>query len=105
MDVGKVMIPANPLLPKSQYFDVKQAPECPLKDITFIQLEKFKKTKSVVAKMGEGFDQLGKKNMMRINADKKKEWDEAKKEKDKKVSANNPDFLHDVKMDEHTSLI
>ena len=55
--------------------------------------------------MGDGFDQLGKKNMMRVNADKKKEWDEAKKEKDKKVSANNPDFLHDVKMDEHTSLI
>jgi len=58
--------------------------------------------------MGEGFDQLGKKNMMRINEDKRKVWDEAKKEKDQKEkdrADGETKYERDVKMDEYTSLI
>lgn len=33
--------------------------------------------------MGDGFDQIGKTNMMRINVDKRKQFDQVKKEKDK----------------------
>ena len=34
--------------------------------------------------MNEGFDMVGKKNMMKINEDKRKMYEEAKREKDKK---------------------
>ena len=36
---------ANPILPKVMVNEVKQPPSCPLKDIQFVQLERFKKFK------------------------------------------------------------
>ena len=47
-------------------------------------------------KMGEGFDQIGKTDMMRKNQEKKKEQEAMKREKDDEVEA---------KMDEFTALI
>ena len=52
--------------------------------------------------MAEGFDQLGKTNMMRINDDKRKKLEESKKEKDKRF---NLEDVTEAKMDEYTSLI
>ena len=43
-----------------------------MKDIQFIQLDKFKFFKDqILVKMGEGFDKIGKKNMMRENMKQK----------------------------------
>ena len=76
----KMIIPAPMLMPKLVYQEEKQPPSCPLKDIEFIQLERFKRFKNVqVQTMGEGFDQIGKKNMMRINREKRKDYEEEKK--------------------------
>ncbi len=47
---------ANPILPKTVINEVKQPPSCPLKDIQFLQLERFKRFKNQIQKMGEGFD-------------------------------------------------
>ena len=70
--VEKEYIPANPILPKTQHPEQKQPPQCPLNDIKFIQLQKFKRFKEqALAKMGDGYDQVGKKNMMRENKMKK----------------------------------
>lgn len=38
-------IPANPILPKMVLNEPKQPPECPLSDIKFVQINKFKRFK------------------------------------------------------------
>jgi len=81
-DTAKLdIIPANPILPKTLINEIKQPPSCPLKDIQFVQLQRFKRFKDEMKyKMGDGFDQLGKKNMMRENKEKRKKFDDMKKE-------------------------
>jgi hypothetical protein len=65
--ISKIM-PAQPLLPKTWVKEVKPPPMCPLRNINFIKLAKFNlPEKRLVQMMGEGFDQLGKRNMMREN--------------------------------------
>lgn len=50
--------------------------------------------------MGEGFDLVGKKNMMRENREKRKKYDEMKKDK------NGEDMVEqEAKMDEYTHII
>ena len=78
-------------------------PTCPLKDIFFIQLEKFKKYKAQHARMGEGFDQIGKKNMMRENREKRRKYDEQKR--DKRGGSQEDDDTQKAKMDEYTHII
>lgn len=52
-----VSTPANPLLPKPLQPERRGPPSCPLKDIEFVQLQKFKKVEEPEpVKMGEGFD-------------------------------------------------
>ena len=41
--VYEEFMPANPILPKSLYPELKEPPSCPLKDIQFVRLEKFKR--------------------------------------------------------------
>ena len=48
--------------------------------------------------MGEGFDLIGKKNMMRENREKRKKYEEMKKDK-------NEDVVEEAKMDEYTHII
>lgn len=92
-------LPANPILPKVITLDQAKPPTCPLKDILFIQLEKFKKYKEQASRMAEGFDQIGKKNMMRENREKRRKYEEDKKNK---LGGREDD---DAKMDEHTHFI
>lgn len=92
-------LPANPILPKVITLDQAKPPTCPLKDILFIQLEKFKKYKEQASRMAEGFDQIGKKNMMRENREKRRKYEEDKKNKQ---GGREDD---DAKMDEHTHFI
>jgi len=73
------LVPANPILPKVVVIEKAQPPKCPIKDIQFIQIQKFKRMKESHAKMGDGFDQIGKKNMMRENRDKRRKFDEQKR--------------------------
>ena len=49
--------------------------------------------------MAEGFDQIGKKNMMRENREKRRKYEEDKKNK---VGSREDD---EAKMDEHTHFI
>ena len=63
------------------------------------QLEKFKKYKEQASRMAEGFDQIGKKNMMRENREKRRKYEEDKKNKQ---GGREDD---DAKMDEHTHFI
>ena len=48
--------------------------------------------------MGEGFDLVGKKNMMRENREKRKKYEEMKKDKNEEV-------VEEAKMDEYTHII
>lgn len=60
------MIPtANPLLPKIVHPEQRQPPQCPLKDIQFVQLQRFRRCKQQLSKMGEGYDQIGKRGFLR----------------------------------------
>lgn len=53
----KDIIPANPLLPKVIHPEQKEPPQCPLKDIQFVQIQKFRRFKQqVLARMGDGYD-------------------------------------------------
>lgn len=71
-------IPANPLLPKTMNLDLKQPAECPLKDIVFLQLERFKRFKNQkLTQLGEGYDHVGKLNIVRT-VDKKQEEPQVK---------------------------
>ncbi len=93
---------ANPILPKTNINEVKEPPTCPLKDIQFLQLGRFKRFKNQAQKMGDGFDQIGKKNMMRENREKRKKYDEQKKEHAMKKGIDEED---EAKMDEFTHII
>lgn len=99
--VNIAAIPANPILPKVVTMEKAKPPTCPLKDVFFIQLEKFKKYKEQQARMGDGFDQIGKKNMMRENREKRRKYDEIKK--DKRGGREEED--DQAKMDEYTHII
>lgn len=85
---------ANPLLPKILFPEQKQPPQCPLKDIQFVQLQKFKRFKDqmMMCKMGDGFDQVGKKNMMRENREKRKAYDSKRGEEE--TEARMDEFTH-----------
>ena len=98
------VLPENwqPLIPKQINYDVKKPPGCPLKDIQFIQIEKFIKWRQNLAKMAEGFDQLGKKNMMRINRQKQQQYDKEKEAVENRKM--NPE-QQEAKMDEFTHII
>ena len=52
----------------------------------------------MLMKMGDGFDQIGKKNMMRENREKRRKYEEEKKDK-------HDDDEKDAKMDEFTHFI
>ena len=41
--VNQNILPANPLLPKVVHPEQKEPPQCPLKDIQFVQLQRFRK--------------------------------------------------------------
>jgi len=53
--------------------------------------------------MGDGFDQIGKKNMMRENREKRRKYDEQKKEAAWRRGQD--DDEHEAKMDEFTHII
>ena len=74
------MVPANPILPKVVVLEKAQPPKCPIKDLIFIQIQKFKRIKEAQAKMGDGFNMVGKKNMMRENREKRRNFDKMKKQ-------------------------
>lgn len=52
--------------------------------------------------MGDGFDQIGKKNMMRINREKRKDYEEEKKQE--KIMKG-IEYEKEAKMDEYTHII
>ena len=57
----------------------KKPPSCPLKDIQFIQIQKFKWFQQQIKQwMGDGYDQIGKKNMMRENREKRRQHEQQK---------------------------
>jgi hypothetical protein len=91
-------------LPRSQHPEQKQPPQCPLNDIKFIQLQKFKRFKEqALAKMGDGYDQVGKKNMMRENNMKKKKYEEDKLAA--RLRKGHEEEETEAKMDEYTHII
>lgn len=95
------IIPANPLLPKTLCLDIRQPAQCPLKDIQFLKIERFKQFSSrSLVKMGEGFDQVGKMNMMRVNIDKRKQFDEEKNKRNPEEQVSK-----EAKMDDCTHWI
>jgi len=49
--------------------------------------------------MGEGFDQVGKTNMMRLNREKRRQYEEEKK------NEKGPEIDTEAKMDEYTHII
>lgn len=100
----KEYIPANPILPRTQHPEQKQPPQCPLNDIKFIQLQKFKRFKEQsLAKMGDGYDQIGKKNMMKENRLKKSKYEEEKTAA--RLRRGHEEEVTEAKMDEYTHII
>ena len=57
----------------------------------------------MVCKMGDGFDQVGKKNMMRENREKRRKYDELRK--DAAMRRGHEDDENEAKMDEFTHII
>ena len=55
--------------------------------------------------MGEGFDQIGKCNMMRVNKDKRKQYDEEKKNADRRLQIEKEEYNREYKMDDMTHII
>lgn len=55
-----------------------------------------------LCKMGEGFDQIGKKNMMRENREKRRKYEDQMREEAARKGRENED---QAKMDEYTHII
>jgi hypothetical protein len=96
LNVGEV-IPAYPILPKQYVPEKKAPPRCPIKEIQFINLKPFllprERSKQM---MGEGFDMIGKKNMMRENFNKNRKFEDEKRGRGQ---------LDEAKIDEFTNII